>query len=121
KGMDLFAQDLYGGAEPEHQVKVRVITEYAWHSLFIRNLLIRPPAEEVVAFTADLTILDLPSFKADPERHGCRSQTVIAIDFSRKIVLIAGTSYAGEIKKSVFSYLNFVLRSEERRVGKEGR
>jgi phosphoenolpyruvate carboxykinase (ATP) len=109
KGMDLFAQDLYGGAEPEHQVKVRVITEYAWHSLFIRNLLIRPPAEEVVAFTADLTILDLPSFKADPERHGCRSQTVIAIDFSRKIVLIAGTSYAGEIKKSVFSYLNFVL------------
>jgi phosphoenolpyruvate carboxykinase (ATP) len=106
---ELYAQDLYGGADPALRLKVRVFTEYAWHSLFIRNLLIRPSGEEVAAFTADLTILDLPSFKADPARHGCRSQTVIAIDFSRKIVLIAGTSYAGEIKKSVFTYLNFVL------------
>jgi phosphoenolpyruvate carboxykinase (ATP) len=88
---------------------VRVFTEYAWHSLFIRNLLIRPSSEELAGFTADLTILDLPSFKADPARHGCRSQTVIAINFSRKIVLIANTRYAGEIKKSVFTYLNFVL------------
>jgi phosphoenolpyruvate carboxykinase (ATP) len=80
-----------------------------WHSLFIRNMLIRPSSEEVASFTADLTILDLPSFNADPARHGCRTKTVIAIDFSRKIVLIAGTSYAGEMKKSVFTYLNFVL------------
>jgi phosphoenolpyruvate carboxykinase (ATP) len=109
RGKELFAQDLHGGAEPAHRVKVRVFTEYAWHSLFIRNLLIRPSSEEVAAFTADLTILDLPSFKADPARHGCRTQTVIAIDFSRKIVLIANTRYAGEIKKSVFTYLNFVL------------
>jgi phosphoenolpyruvate carboxykinase (ATP) len=109
RGKELFAQDLHGGAEPAHQVNVRVFTEYAWHSLFIRNLLIRPSSEEVAAFTADLTILDLPSFKADPARHGCRTQTVIAIDFSRKIVLIAGTRYAGEIKKAVFTYLNFVL------------
>ena len=109
KGKELFAQDLYGGADPEHRVKVRVFTEYAWHSLFIRNLLIRPSSEELAAFTADLTILDLPSFKADPARHGCRSQTVIAINFSRKIVLIANTRYAGEIKKAVFTYLNFVL------------
>ncbi|WP_395697618.1 phosphoenolpyruvate carboxykinase [Methylocella sp.] len=108
-GRDLFAQDLYGGAEPANRVKVRVLTEYAWHSLFIRNLLIRPTSEEAKAFSADLTILDLPSFKADPARHGCRTETVIAIDFTRKIVLIGGTSYAGEIKKSVFSYLNFVL------------
>jgi phosphoenolpyruvate carboxykinase (ATP) len=108
-GMDLFAQDLYGGAEPAHRLKVRVFTEYAWHSLFIRNLLIRPSRQELASFLADLTILDLPSFRADPARHGCHSQTVIAVDFSRKIVLIGGTSYAGEIKKAVFGYLNFLL------------
>ena len=107
--LDLFAQDLFGGAEPANRVKVRVYTEYAWHSLFIRNLLIRPSKEELRSFAVDLTILDLPSFAADPARHGCRSETVVAIDFTRKIVLIGGTSYAGEIKKSVFSYLNFVL------------
>ncbi|PNG27076.1 phosphoenolpyruvate carboxykinase [Methylocella silvestris] len=108
-GRDVFVQDLFGGAEPANRVRARVLTEYAWHSLFIRNLLIRPTTEEVQSFVSDLTILDLPSFEADPARHGCRSQTVVAIDFTRKIVLIGGTSYAGEIKKSVFSYLNFVL------------
>jgi phosphoenolpyruvate carboxykinase (ATP) len=112
-GLDLFAQDLYGGAEPANRVKVRVITEYAWHSLFIRNLLIRPTKNEVESFVADLTILDLPSFEANPARHGCRTQTVVAIDFTRKIVLIGGTSYAGEIKKSVFSYLNFTLPAKD--------
>jgi phosphoenolpyruvate carboxykinase (ATP) len=110
--MGLFAQDLHAGAEPKHQLKVRVYTEYAWHSLFIRNLLIRPSKSELADFIPDLSILDLPSFRAEPERHGCRSQTVIAIDFSRKIVLIGGTSYAGEIKKAVFGYLNFVLPSQ---------
>ncbi len=109
---DLFAQELYGGAEPANRVKVRIFTEYAWHSLFIRNLLIRPSKDELQSFVADLTILDLPSFAADPARHGCRSETVVAIDFTRKIVLIGGTSYAGEIKKSVFSYLNFVLPAQ---------
>ncbi|WP_026608576.1 phosphoenolpyruvate carboxykinase [Methylocapsa acidiphila] len=109
RGMDLFAQDLYGGAEPAHRLNVRVYSELAWHSLFIRNLLIRPPADELMRFRADLTIVDLPSFSADPARHGCRSGTVIAIDFSRGIVLIGGTSYAGEIKKAVFTYLNFLL------------
>jgi phosphoenolpyruvate carboxykinase (ATP) len=109
KGLDLFVQDLYGGADPEHRVKVRVITQYAWHSLFIRNLLIRPSRAEQESFVPDLTILDLPSFRADPGKHGCRSQTIIAADFSRRIVLIGGTSYAGEIKKSVFGYLNFIL------------
>jgi phosphoenolpyruvate carboxykinase (ATP) len=109
KGMELYAQDLYGGAEAAYRVKVRVFTEFAWHSLFIRDLLIRPRADELAAFTADMTILDLPSFNADPARHGCRSQTVIAVNFSRKIVLIGGTNYAGEMKKSVFTYLNFTL------------
>ena len=109
RAMDLFAQDLHGAAEPRRRLKVRVYTEYAWHSLFIRNLLIRPPKSELAGFVPDLAILDLPSFRADPKRHGCRSQTVIAIDFSCGIVLIGGTSYAGEIKKAVFGYLNFLL------------
>jgi phosphoenolpyruvate carboxykinase (ATP) len=110
-GKEMFAQDLYGGADPAHRVRVRVFTEYAWHSLFIRNLLVRPSAEDLKSFLPEMTIIDLPSFKADPARHGCRSETVIACDFTRKIVLIGGTSYAGEMKKSVFTYLNFVLPS----------
>ncbi len=109
EGKELFAQDLYGGADPANRVKTRVFTELAWHSLFIRNLLIRPDRADLAAFVPDLTIVDLPSFKADPARHGCRSETVIACDFTRRIVLIGGTSYAGEMKKSVFTYLNFTL------------
>jgi len=106
---DIFSQDLHGAADPDCRLNIRVHTEYAWHSLFIRNLLIRPDAHEHAAFSPDFTILDLPSFKADPSRHGCRSQTVIAIDVTRKLALICGTAYAGEIKKSVFTYLNFLL------------
>ncbi len=109
EGKELFAQDLYGGADPTHRVRARVFTEYAWHSLFIRNLLIRPDRDDLDGYVPDLTIVDLPSFKADPSRHGCRSETVIAVDFSRKIVLIGASSYAGEMKKSVFTYLNYVL------------
>ena len=109
RDMDLYVQDLRGGADARNGVAVRVITELAWHSLFIRNLLIRPEREALRSFIADMTILDLPSFRAHPERHGCRTETVIACDFSRKIVLIAGTSYAGEMKKSVFTFLNFLL------------
>ena len=109
EGKELFAQDLFGGADPAYRVRARVFTEFAWHSLFIRNLLRRPDRDLLPSFQPDLTIIDLPSFRADPARHGCRSETVIAIDFSRKIVLIGGTSYAGEMKKSVFTYLNYIL------------
>ncbi|KQT53541.1 phosphoenolpyruvate carboxykinase [ATP] [Methylobacterium sp. Leaf456] len=109
KGKELFAQDLFGGADPAHRVRARVYTEFAWHSLFIRNLLIRPERDELVAYVPELTIIDLPSFQADPARHGCRSKTVIAIDFAQKIVLIGGSAYAGEMKKSIFTYLNYVL------------
>src|SRR6266700_4019068 len=112
KGKELFAQDLYAGADPRHRLKTRVFTEYAWHSLFIRNLLIRPEPAELRNFVPTLTILDLPSFKADPKRHGVRSETIIAIDFSRRMVLIGGTSYAGEMKKAVFTTLNYLLPSE---------
>jgi phosphoenolpyruvate carboxykinase (ATP) len=127
EGRELFAQDLYGGADPAYRVKARVFTEFAWHSLFIRNLLIRPEQGELADYVPGLTIIDLPSFKADPARHGCRTETVIACDFKRKIVLIGGTSYAGEMKKSVFTYLNYVLPSQNvmpmhcsANVGKEG-
>ena len=87
KGKTLYAQDLYGGADPQYRIKARVFTEYAWHSLFIRNLLIRPDRSEIASYVPDMTIIDLPSFQADPARHGCRSKTVIAIDFARKLVL----------------------------------
>ena len=105
----LFVQDLYGGADPLHRISVRVICEYAWHALFIRHLLIRPQPNELAGFSPDLTIIDLPSFKADPARHGVRSETVIAFDLAAGLVLIGGSEYAGEIKKSVFTVLNYVL------------
>ena len=108
----LFVQDLYGGSQPEHRVRVRVINELAWHNLFIRTLLVRPEADELPGFIPEFTIIDLPSFRADPERHGCRSETVIAVNFSKKLILIGGTAYAGEMKKSVFGLLNFLLPAQ---------
>jgi phosphoenolpyruvate carboxykinase (ATP) len=109
EGKSLYAQDLYGGADPAFRIKTRVFTEFAWHSLFIRTLLIRPELKELEDFVPELTILDFPSFKADPARHGVRSETVVAIDFTRKVVLIGGSKYAGEIKKAVFTTLNYYL------------
>ena len=109
EGRELFIQDLYGGADKTHRLATRVYTETAWHSLFIQNLLIEPEAAELNNFAPECVIINMPSFKADPARHGARSETIIAANFAKKIVLIAGTSYAGEIKKSVFSMLNFIL------------
>jgi len=105
----LFVQDLYGGSQPEHRVKVRVVNEYAWHSQFIRTLLVRPEACELKDFAPEYTIVDLPSFRADPARHGTRSETVIAVNLTEKLILIGGTAYAGEMKKSVFGLLNYLL------------
>jgi phosphoenolpyruvate carboxykinase (ATP) len=105
----LYAADLYGGSQSENRVRVRVINELAWHNLFIRTLLVRPEADELADFAPEFTMIDLPSFRADPERHGCRTETVIAVNLEKKIVLIGGTSYAGEMKKSVFGLLNFIL------------
>ncbi|MGI9370347.1 MAG: phosphoenolpyruvate carboxykinase, partial [Ruegeria sp.] len=109
RGKELFVQDLIGGADTNHALPSRVITEFAWHSLFIRNLLIRPAADTLDGFEAGLTIIDFPGFKADPEHHGSTSETIIAVDLERRMVLIAGTSYAGEMKKSVFTALNYLL------------
>lgn len=105
----LYVADLYGGSQAEHRVRVRVINELAWHNMFIRTMLVRPEQEELAGFVPDYTIIDLPSFRADPARHGCRSETVIAVNFSEKLILIGGTAYAGEMKKSVFGLLNYLL------------
>lgn len=103
----LFVQDLVAGADPAHQLSVRVIAEQAWHALFIRHLLIVPP--EAHRGVPGLTIVNLPSFRADPARHGTRSETVIALDLTHGLVLIGGTHYAGEMKKAVFTVLNHLL------------
>ena len=109
KGKDLFVQDLYGGADPKYRIGVRVITEYSWHNLFIRHLLIRPTESELETYISDFSIINLPSFSANPAKHGCRSETVIAINFEKRLVLIGGTEYAGENKKAVFTILNYLL------------
>ena len=109
QGRDYFVQDLYAGADPAHRLDVRVVTELAWHGLFIRHLLRRPDRAELDSFSPEWTIINCPSFKADPARHGCRTETVIALNFDRKTILIANTQYAGENKKSVFTLLNYLL------------
>ena len=108
-GKEYFVQDLFAGADPAHRLDVRFVTEMAWHGLFIRHMMRRPSTAEVEMFTPDWIVINCPSFLADPERHGCRSETVITMNFDRKIILIAGTEYAGENKKSVFTLLNYLL------------
>ena len=105
----LYVQDLYGGSQAEHRVNVRVIAELAWHSQFIRTLLVRPAPEDLAGFEPEFTIIDLPSFRADPARHGTRSETLIAVNLTERLILIGGTAYAGEMKKSVFGILNYKL------------
>jgi phosphoenolpyruvate carboxykinase (ATP) len=113
KGRDeLFVADLFGGSQPEYRVNVRVITQMAWHSLFVRTLLVRPTADELATFVPEYTIINLPSFKANPERHGCRSDTVIAVNFTEKLILIGNTEYSGEMKKGVFGLLNYLLPAQ---------
>jgi phosphoenolpyruvate carboxykinase (ATP) len=106
EGRELFVQDVFAGADPKYRLPVRVITELAWHSLFVRNLfIVDPEAPHLPQFT----VIDSPTFKADPKRHGTNSDVVIAVHFGRQLVLIGGTSYAGEMKKSIFTVLNYML------------
>lgn len=109
KDKDYFVQDLIGGADPSHAINVRFVQELAWHNLFIRHMMRRPDREDLDDFTADFTVINCPSFFADPERHDCRSETVIAMNFDKKLILIGGTEYAGENKKSIFTLLNYIL------------
>ncbi|HYG80712.1 MAG TPA: phosphoenolpyruvate carboxykinase [Pyrinomonadaceae bacterium] len=106
EGRDLFVQDTFAGADPRYRLPVRVVTELAWHSLFARTMFINDAEGE---HRPEFTIINFPSFRAEPERDGTRSPTFILMDFSQRLVLIGGTSYAGETKKSVFTILNYLL------------
>ncbi|MGF7036705.1 phosphoenolpyruvate carboxykinase (ATP) [Paenibacillus mucilaginosus] len=108
-GRETYIFDGYAGSDPAHRLAIRVRTEYAWHNLFARQLFIRPADGEQGAVTPDFTVLALPGLKAEPEKDGTRSETFIVISFERRIVLIGGTEYAGEMKKSIFSVLNYLL------------
>ena len=105
-GKRVYVQDVQAGTPDAYRLGVRVITEYAWHSLFAQNLFLESNGD---GREPDWVVLDLPSFEADPERHGCATSTVIAMDFLRKMVLIGNTEYGGEIKKSIFTALNLDL------------
>jgi len=109
QGRDLFVQDCFAGASPEHRLPVRIITERAWHSLFARNMFIRATPEELQAHRTQFTVIDLPAFHSVPKIDGTNSEAFIIINFARKLVIIGGTSYAGEIKKSIFTVLNYLL------------
>ena len=112
QGQELFIQDLYAGADPAHRVRVRLVTTTAWHALFARNMFIRPPQEALDDFEPDYVILHAPHFQADPDIDGVRSSTAIALSFDQRLIVIAGTEYAGEIKKSIFTVMNWKLPAE---------
>lgn len=109
RGKELYVQDLYIGADPAHRLPVRIITELAWHSLFSRYMFIRPKPEDLVNHIPQFTVITVPSFHSDPKVEGTRSETVIGVNFGEKTVLIGGSYYAGETKKSVFSLMNYLL------------
>ncbi len=107
-GKELYVLDCFAGADPNYRLPVRIINEFAWHNLFCRNLFIDDPLA-AEASSPQFTIIDSPSFKADPKRHGTNSDVAIIVNFAKKLVLICGSSYAGEMKKSIFSVLNYIL------------
>ena len=109
QGRPAYVVDVFAGADPEFRLPVRVVTEQAWHNLFARNMFIRPKPEELVGFAPEMTILQAPGLVAMPEFDGLRTSTFVLVNFKKRLVLIGGTSYAGEIKKSVFGYLNYIL------------
>jgi phosphoenolpyruvate carboxykinase (ATP) len=108
-GQELFVSDLWAGADEAHRLNVRVVSPSAWHSVFVNNMFITPPAEAREGFEPGFTVLHAPEFEADPARHGTRTGTVIALHFAQKLVVIAGTRYAGELKKSIFTVMNYLL------------
>jgi len=106
---DVFVQDLYAGANPSHRLNVRIVTELAWHSLFARQLFIRPPAEATTDHRPDFTVVCAPRCTADPQHDRTNSEVFVLVNFAEKLVVIGGTHYAGEIKKSIFTVMNYVL------------
>lgn len=114
QGKDIFIQDCYAGAELKYRIPVRIITEYAWHNLFARNMFIRTIDDsELAEFKPKFTIFGVPRFHATPEVDGTKSESFIIVNFGRRMILIGGTSYAGEIKKAVFTVLNYLLPQEK--------
>jgi len=109
---EVYVVDAYAGADPRYRLNVQVITELAWHALFARQLFRRPPREELDGFEPEWTVISVPGFLTDPEEDGAESETFVALDFSRKLVLACGSGYAGEMKKGIFTVLNFVLPTE---------
>jgi phosphoenolpyruvate carboxykinase (ATP) len=106
---DLYVMDLAAGADPAYRLPIEVICEYAWHALFVKQLFVRPTAEELESHAPEFTVIAAPEFEGNPERDGVRSATFILADFTKKIVLIGGTKYAGEMKKSIFGVMNYLL------------
>ena len=115
RGKTVFVQDCYAGADKQFQQAVRVINEFAWHNLFARNMFIQMPREREIirSFVPDFTVLHCPNFNADPDEDGTRSGTFVALHLGKKLVLIGGSAYAGEIKKSIFTGLNFLLPEQQ--------
>ncbi|HEY3771069.1 MAG TPA: phosphoenolpyruvate carboxykinase (ATP) [Candidatus Angelobacter sp.] len=109
QGKELFVQDLYAGADPKYRLPVRVINEYAWHNLFARTLFVRPTEEELKTHRPEFTIVSAPEFQGDPQRDGTRTEAFVVVNFTRKVIIIGGTKYAGEMKKSIFGIMNFLL------------
>jgi phosphoenolpyruvate carboxykinase (ATP) len=109
QGRDIYVQDVVAGAHPEHRMPVRIVSEYAWHSLFARNLFLRVEPEKLKEHVPEFTILNAPRFHAIPEEDGTNSEVFIVLNFAERLVMIGGTSYAGEIKKSIFTILNYML------------
>jgi phosphoenolpyruvate carboxykinase (ATP) len=105
----LFVQDLYTGADPAHRLSVRYVSPNAWHMSFVRNMFIRPELSDLPTFTPNFTVLHAPEFQADPAKHGTRTGTFIVLSFERRMILIGGTRYAGELKKSMFTVMNYLM------------
>jgi phosphoenolpyruvate carboxykinase (ATP) len=110
---DLYVMDLCAGADSNYRLPITVVCEYAWHALFVKQLFVRPEWKDLERHASEFTVIAAPEFEAIPERDGTRSGTFILADFSRKIVLIGGTKYAGEMKKSVFGIMNYLLPSRD--------
>jgi phosphoenolpyruvate carboxykinase (ATP) len=113
KDRELFAQDLYCGADAAYQLPIRVISEYAWHALFVRDLFVRPDAAALATHVPEFIVVAAPEFQAVPERDGTATSAFILADFTRKIILIGGTKYAGEMKKSIFGVMNFIVPNKD--------
>ena len=127
-GKDVYVRDAYACADPKYRTNVRVVNEYAWSNMFVYNMFLRPSEEELENITPEWTVVNAPGFKADPEVDGTRQSNFAILNFKRKIALVGGTGYTGEIKKGIFSVLNFVLPHQKdtlsmhcsANIGKEG-